>query len=134
MQDLESFSFVRRVSQLGTLIQTFLFGKEVGRDQFGNRYYRERGLPRPAKGGRVRQKRWVLYAGAPESTKVPPEWHGWLHYTLEAPLPEGARKPWQKPHSFNLTGTSQAWMPPALKGKGRPSAPGDYRAWKPDEK
>ena len=132
MPEPESFSFIRRLSQIGTLLQTCLFGVEVGRDRFGNRYFRQRGKPRAPYGGKVLQKRWVLYAGEPEPTKVPPEWHSWLHYTTDAPLPETDRKSWQKPHQTNQTGTPEAWMPPALKGEGRPKATGDYEAWIPE--
>jgi len=117
---------------MATLLQTYLFGVEVGRDSFGNRYFLERGKPRAPNGGRVSQKRWVLYVGEPEPTKVPPEWHSWLHYTTDVPLPETDRKPWQKPHLMNKTGTPEAWMPPALKGEGRPKATGDYEAWIPE--
>ncbi len=130
MSSSENFSFVRRVSQIGTLLQTFLRGKEVGCDSFGNRYYRERGTPRPSNGGRVRQKRWVIYAGEPEPTKVPPEWHLWLHHTADAPLIETGHRAWQKPHSANKTGTTDAWMPPTLKDESRPQTSGDYQAWK----
>ena len=127
MPKLESFSLIRRLSQIGTLLQTFLCGKEIGRDAFGNRYYCDRKKLRSQ-----RQKRWVIYAGEPEPSKVPPEWHIWLHYTADAPIPDSARKAWQKPHIANMTGTSDAWMPPALEGKDRPKATGDYQAWKPE--
>jgi len=132
MLNSESFSLVRRVSQIGTLLQTFLRGEEVGRDQFGNRYYRERGKLRPATGSRVRQRRWVIYNGEPEASKVPPEWHIWLHYTADAPLSDSTRHAWQKPHIANKTGTPEAWMPPAMNGQNRPHATGDYQAWNPD--
>jgi NADH:ubiquinone oxidoreductase subunit len=132
MSSSESFSFVRRVSQIGTLLKTFLRGRKVGRDEFGNRYYCERGMPRPINGSRVRQKRWVLYAGEPEPTKIPPEWHIWLHYTADAPIPQNARKAWQKPPIANKTGTSDAWIPSALRGESRSHATGDYQAWKPE--
>ena len=136
MSNSNSFSFVRRVSQIGTLLQTFFCGKEVGHDQFGNRYYTERGKPRSSSGGIVKQKRWVMYAGEPEPSKVPPEWHIWLHYTADAPLLDGARKAWQKPHIANQTGTKEAWMPPSLRGEDIPAkdscATGVYQAWKPE--
>ena len=37
---------------------------------------------------------------------MPPEWHAWLHYTTDTPLAETARRPWQKPHLANATGTA----------------------------
>jgi NADH:ubiquinone oxidoreductase subunit len=124
----EPFSFIRRLSQIGTLLQTSLFGQEVGTDHFGNSYYRDR---KTAAG--LREKRWVIYKGEPEASKVPPEWHIWLHHTADAPLPDSARKVWQKPHIENMTGTTEAWLPPALEGEGRPKATGDYQAWQPEQ-
>jgi len=123
-----SFSLVRQLSQIGTVLQTLFCGREVGRDAFGNRYYRERSTTQG-----VREKRWVMYVGEPEASKVPPEWHIWLHHTADAPLPDSARKVWQKPHIENMTGTTEAWMPPALEGKNRPKATGDYQAWQPEQ-
>ena len=128
MSKFESFSLVRRLSQLGTLLQTCLCGQEIGHDAFGNRYYHERKTPKG-----VRQRRWVIYTGEPEASKVPPEWHIWLHHTADAPIPESARQAWQKPPIENMTGTPDAWLPPALEGKARPKATGDYQAWQPNK-
>ena len=120
----ETFSFVRRLSQIGTLLQTCFCGKTVGRDAFGNRYYQERKTPKG-----VRQKRWVIYAGEPEASKVPAEWHGWLHHSMDEPIPDSARKAWQKSHTQNMTGAPDAWMP---SPDNRPNTTGKYQAWKPE--
>lgn len=106
-------------------MQMFFSGVKVGEDAYGNIYYRER------KASGFREKRWVMYAGEPEASKVPPEWHIWLHHTADAPIDTAKRKAWQKPHLQNMTGTPDAWMPPALEGKDRPKATGDYQAWTP---
>lgn len=128
---MENFSLIRRISRLTTWLQTCFSGVEVGRDAFGNRYYREKN---PTKG--FREKRWVMYVGEPEASKVPAEWHIWLHHTADAPLSESSafHKPWQKPHQENLTGTAGAYFPPGhtLAGGERPKATGDYDAWKPE--
>ncbi len=115
---------------IGTLLFTWLKGEPVGTDSFGNRYYRER---KPSAGRR--EKRWVLYHGDAEASKVPPEWHAWLHYTVDA-LPnsgDGPRMAWQKEHLPNLTGTARAYRPPghALEGARRDKATGDYEPWTP---
>lgn len=113
---------------------TWSYGGElVGKDQLGNRYYR--GKPRP---GYKRERRWVIYKDEPEASKVPPEWHGWLHHqTDEIPGPdkESFRRPWQKPHQPNLTGTDETYRPPGhiLEGGKRDKATGDYEAWSPPE-
>ena len=31
--------------------------------------------------GMRRRKRWVIYNGVVEASRVPADWHGWLHYT-----------------------------------------------------
>lgn len=123
-------AYMGRMATIGTRINTWINGKYVGRDGLGNRYYQERWRPRP--GRRVR--RWVLYAGYPEASKVPPEWHAWLHYTTDAPLPDTNRKPWQKPHVVNLTGTPMSYRPAGhdYSGGTRARATGDYEAWTPE--
>ncbi len=116
------------MTTIGTRLFTWLHGRAVGGDAQGNRYFEER-QPRPG----FRARRWVLYAGAPEASDVPPEWHAWLHYTTDAPLAEAPRRPWQKPHEPNLTGTPAAYFPPGHDYRGglRPIASGDYEAWTP---
>ena len=66
------------MATLGTILFTWFKGELVGRDEFGNRYYCERGKPT-----RARRRRWVMYEGAPEASKVPPLWHAWLHHVAE---------------------------------------------------
>ncbi len=60
---------------IGTLIYTWLCGQKVGTDGFGNHYYSGR---RNSLYGR--ERRWVVYNGIDEASKVPPEWHAWLHH------------------------------------------------------
>ena len=109
----------------GTLLTTWFSGTAVGKDTFGNRYYQ-------SKDGK---RRWVLYAGTVEASRVPPEWHGWLHYTLDVPPGQRTilRHKWQKPHLPNLTGTQGAYVPPGhlLGGGERAATTADYEAWKP---
>jgi NADH:ubiquinone oxidoreductase subunit len=115
---------------IGTRVHTWLFGEYVGADQFGNRYYRDKRTK-----GQKRERRWVLYNGEVEASRVPPEWHGWLHRTVaDPPKPEAQQpRPWQKPHQPNLTGTGQAYRPPGhtLKGGQRAKGTGDYEPWIP---
>ena len=108
-------------------------GVEVGRDDFGNRYFE-------AKDNRdsydERKRRWVIYQGYADASKVPAEWHGWLHYTFDdVPTAENLpRQLWEKDHLPNLTGTLNAWRPSgsiARSGE-RSRATGDYQAWKPE--
>ncbi len=110
---------------------TWRHGALVGTDAEGNRYYRSKRV-RPGQ----REKRWVVFnGGESEATRVPPEWHGWLHHMFkDPPAPDNPlRRPWQKPHNPNLTGTAEAYLPRGhvLRGGARPPATGDYEAWTP---
>jgi len=115
---------------LGTKLFTWLHGELIGRDEFGNRYY----LDKRTK-GKKRERRWVLYKGEVEASRVPPEWHAWLHATTaEAPVTGAPRESWQLPHQPNLTGTDQAYRPPGhvlMVGK-RSKVSGDYEPWLPE--
>lgn len=116
---------------IGTSLYTLFKGTHVGTDEFGNRYYLERFVC----GGR-KPKRWVMYKGLAEPSKVPSYWHGWLHYTTDAlPNREAAhRYDLQKEHLPNLTGTAGRYVPPGsiLRGGKRDAATADYEAWKPN--
>jgi NADH:ubiquinone oxidoreductase subunit len=115
---------------LGTWLFTTLHGHLVGRDATGNRYYTERAR----KAGRLRQRRWVMFAdGVEEASVVPAEWHAWLHYTTDAPISQAGRHAWQKPHQPNLTGTPLSYRPPGhdYKGGRRAETTGDYEPWTP---
>jgi NADH:ubiquinone oxidoreductase subunit len=109
---------------LATRVWTARFGRRVGEDAEGNVYYQT------ADGAR----RWVIYNGEAEASRVSPEWHGWLHHTWQEPptvAPPG-RKPWEKPHVPNLTGTEAAYRPPGSLHAPQPRTPQDYEAWRPE--
>ncbi len=106
-------------------------GTQVGTDRFGNVYFE--GKREQAIYGRKR--RWVIFNGVAEPTKVPPEWHAWLHHVTAAPLDEKKQHPWQEEHRPNLTGTPQAWRPAGhdYAGGQRRVTGGDYQAWTPGQ-
>ncbi|MFN4289186.1 MAG: NADH:ubiquinone oxidoreductase subunit NDUFA12 [Brevundimonas sp.] len=117
---------------LGTLFTVGRRGRLVGQDEFGNRYYESR----DATSYDGRRRRWVIYNGYAEASKVSADWYGWLHYTFDLPPTEEplVRRAWEKDHLPNLTGTPMAWRPSgSLAGEGqRPAATGDYEAWTPE--
>jgi NADH:ubiquinone oxidoreductase subunit len=123
--------FIKRIftwwhgSTIGTQWHTFLNGVYVGSDNQGNRYYKAKKADR----------RWVIYNGDVEASRVPPEWHAWLHKTVDAtPLESPPKvKGWEKEHEPNLTGSEQAYFPPGSLNRGgkRERATGDYEAWTP---
>lgn len=123
-------SLLGRLSTVQITVFTWLNGKKVGTDSFGNVYY----SARPRRGTK-RERRWVLFKGEPEASKVPPLWHGWLHHQTDD-IPDNAvdaRKAWIAPHQPNLTGTPAAYFPPGDKRASgqRDRATGDYEAWQP---
>ena len=117
-----------------TRLYTLLFGTCVGQDTSGNRYFRRRARATHGTDARKTEKRWVIYKGAAEPSSVPAEWHGWLHYTADAPPSERAtRHAWQKPHAPNPTGTASRYLPSGHLARGGAHAPtaADYEPWVP---
>lgn len=109
---------------LGTQLWTARHGTRVGEDAEGNIYYQTPGGKR----------RWVIYNGEAEASRIPADWHGWLHFTFdqpptEAPLP---RKAWEKPHEPNMTGLPGAYHPAGSLLRAQPAARRDYDAWQPE--
>ncbi len=102
------------------------FGKKAGTDSLGNRYfYRSKGKGRG-------EKRWVVYQGIVEASKVPPVWHAWLHH-VQNNIPVQADQslyPWQQPHMPNLTGTLYAYQP-INNHQSVAKAMDDYQPWQP---
>lgn len=116
---------------IGTLLYSACKGSRVGQDSLGNVYYESKASDHSG-----RKRRWVIYSGPNDASRVPPEWHGWLHNTIDA-LPQDILPPpraWEKPPVPNLTGTHAAYRPAgALEAGGhRAAATGDYEAWTPN--
>ena len=103
----------------------------VGHDEFGNAYYKERGIHKDL----GFERRWVIYKGESEASATPPGWYGWLHHIVDTPPTEENYKPheWELPYRPNPTGTPDAWRPQGslYKSGQRPAATGDYEAWTP---
>jgi NADH:ubiquinone oxidoreductase subunit len=115
----------------GTWINTKIRGTHMGEDSQGNRYFMG------GKDGNGLTRRWVMYAGSNDTSRVPPEWHSWLHHTIDD-VPDRALPPprkWEIPATVNQTGTAAAYRPAgALEAGGkRAAASGDYQAWSPDQ-
>lgn len=109
---------------LNTQLFTARRGERVGADAAGNIFYRTRDD----------KKRWVIYNGDIEASRVTPDWHGWLHFTWDQPPTDAplAHKAWEQPHQENLTGTTAAYAPPGSIRKGDPAPRRDYEAWAPE--
>lgn len=109
---------------INTQFWTWRNGTKVGEDDQGNVFYQ-------SKGG---ERRWVIYNGEAEASRVSPEWHGWLHHTWaeppsEVPLPH---RDWEMPHVANMTGTQVAYHPEGSLYRQEPAPRRDYDAWQPE--
>ena len=114
-----------------TNLITRMYGTYVGADTLGNRYFQHRKLTADGK-----RKRWVVYKNFDEASCVPPQYHGWLHYTHDE-FPDSSKQhlyDWQIDHKPNLSGTKYSYKPKGhsdhVDGK-RQAATGDYIAWRP---
>jgi NADH:ubiquinone oxidoreductase subunit len=71
-----------------------------------------------------------------EASSVTPDWHGWMHHTVDEPptVKPLKRQVWEKPHIPNLTGTVRAYRPKGSIARGgkREAASSDYEAWTPE--
>ncbi len=109
---------------LNTQLWTARNGVKVGEDDQGNVYYETRD----------KKRRWVIFNGEAEASRVPPEWHGWLHHSWNEPPTKAPlkHKAWEKPHQENLTGTPAAYAPAGSLRQAAPVARTDYEAWQPE--
>ncbi|MCB1332507.1 MAG: NADH:ubiquinone oxidoreductase subunit NDUFA12 [Roseivivax sp.] len=109
---------------LNTQIYTRRKGQKVGEDEQGNVFYQT------ADG----KRRWVIFNGETEASRVSADWHGWLHHTFQEPPTKApmAHKSWEKPHLENLTGTTLAYAPAGSIRRQVPAERRDYEAWQPE--
>lgn len=111
-------------------ILTFFKGRMIGQDQFGNSYYEEKFLF--FESNKRRPRRWVIYNGIEEASKVTSDWHGWLHFTTNI-APENIHYAWQKPHLPNVTATKRVYLPSNHILKGGKMEAKHYEAWSPNK-
>ncbi|MEX3014896.1 NADH:ubiquinone oxidoreductase subunit NDUFA12 [Gymnodinialimonas sp. 202GB13-11] len=109
---------------LGTQLFTARNGERVGEDAQGNIFYRNADDT----------KRWVIFNGEAEASRVEAEWHGWLHHTWDEPPTDTplVHKEWEKPHLPNLTGSTAAYAPAGSIRRAEPEERRDYEAWSPE--
>jgi|TARA_B110000091_G_C13754731_1_gene449351 NADH:ubiquinone oxidoreductase subunit len=108
----------------GTQLWTWRKGVKVGEDQQGNIFYNNKDDSR----------RWVIFNGPIEASRIDPDWHGWLHRTWNEPPTDKplVHRSWEKPHQENLTGTVAAYAPAGSLRQATPAPRRDYEAWTPE--
>ena len=101
----------------GTFLKTLFFGKFVGSDKSGNKYYQSK-----------KNERWVIYANNIEATKITSDWYLWMHHTIDKiPNSKDEKHAWQKDHLENQTGTSNSFKPVKIRKFGDKKK---YETWK----
>ena len=114
---------------LGTILYTLFYGNLVGQDDYNNKYYCN-----SKNFNDLSSKRWVIFQGEIEASKIPSHWHAWLHKTIEdPPLSYEHKYPWQKDHEQNMTGTDKAYYPdshPLSKAYNDEAIKNEYESWK----
>ena len=102
---------------LGTFFKTLFTGTFVGKDKFGNKYYKNK-----------KDGRWVIYSKEVEATKITGDWYHWMHHTNDkVPSENDSKYVWQKEHSENRTGTTKSYKPVKIK---KESNHKKYETWK----
>ncbi len=104
---------------LGTFLKTLFFGTYVGKDKFGNKYYKSKN-----------NERWVIYSKEVEATKINSDWYLWMHHTIDKIPSENdneRRFSWQKDHLENKTGTKESYKPVKIK---KNNIDKKYESWK----
>ena len=103
---------------IGTMLKTLFFGKFVGKDSFGNKYYKNK-----------KDERWVIYKDNVEASKITSEWFLWMHHTVDK-IPDkqdNNKYVWQKDHRENKTGTKDRHKPVKIKRNNNQKR---YESWK----
>ena len=103
---------------IGTKLYTIFFGKLVGKDDLGNKYYENK----------KKTKRWVIYKEEIDASKISADWYSWIHFMKNKieNVHELKKFNWQKPHKSNQTGTDQAYQP----NKNKNATKKKYNSWK----
>tara|TARA_B100001248_G_scaffold237581_1_gene201644 strand:- start:2662 stop:3009 length:348 start_codon:yes stop_codon:yes gene_type:complete len=102
----------------GTFLKTLFTGTYVGKDDYGNKYYKNKN-----------DERWVIYANKVEATRITSDWYLWIHHTInKVPNDDSLKKyKWQKNHSENKTGSPESHKPTKIKKNNNQKK---YEAWK----
>ena len=110
------------INSFGTIIYTKLFGKFIGKDDLGNRYFINRN----------NSKKWVLYAKENDASNVTSAWHLWLtNDDINPPIKNDNNFSWQKKHIPNRTGSKDAYKPAGVIEKRSKNKTKLYNSWQP---
>ena len=104
-----------------------IFEKKIGEDNYGNKYFEKK---KNSRKNNFRKRRFVIYNGNVEASKIPQEWNAWLHHMTNDIPNQNEEKPlWMKEHVPNLTGTPFAYEYKDKKDSSK--IKNVYSVWKP---
>ena len=90
----------------GTFLKTLFFGKYVGSDEFGNKYYKSK-----------KNERWVVYSQKilkqPKSLQI--GIYGCITRLIKYQTKNDKKYAWQKKHLENQTGTKNSFKPVKIR-------------------
>ena len=100
----------------GTFLKTLFFGKFVGSDEYGNKYYKSK-----------KNERWVIYSNNIEATKITSDWYLWIHHTIDKIPEKKISNIHGKKHLENQTGTDNSYKPIKIR---KSQLNKKYESWK----
>lgn len=103
---LSNFLYVFAILKFLTLLRLRFTAKLIGSDEYQNRYYESKSHSDSF----GRKKRFCIYHGVVEGSKIPSRWHAWIHHTTIEPL-QYKHLFWHKAHIPDVTGTVYAFRP-----------------------
>ena len=114
-------------NSVGTILYSFLFGKMIGKDKIGNKFFIHR---------KIKGKKWVLYKKNIDPTALEVKWQIWLTNTdmNSVNISEEKNYAWQKTKKANLTGTINSYHPSTSIENGIDNIKKNIKnsIWKPD--
>ena len=102
----------------GTRIKTIFYLENLlVKTNFGNKYYESK-----------KGKRWVIYNGEVDASKIPVEWYSWIHFTPNKIEKDHNLKNINGKNLIKqiLTGTEEAYFPNKNKNANKKK----YKTWK----
>lgn len=111
-----------------TSIKLLFTAKFIGEDEYKNRYFESK-----HKDYLGRTKRFCIFHGIVEASKIPADWHAWMHHTTNSPI-QYKKLFWMKSHMPDTTGTLHAFIPNThthynVYGKSHLNKIQDYTPW-----
>ena len=114
-------------NNIAIILYSFLYGKKVGEDNQGNRFFIHK---------KNKKKRWVLYKEQIDPTNLEVKWQIWLTETNKDKEvnTENRSFKWQKNKKANLTGTLDSYHPVSHSDKEKMyfDKKNKNSVWKPD--